>query len=136
VNWIQGIPEGFWWWVSAGSLGAMVLSLVILRLVILRLPIGYFLPGQTPKRALDSWSPHWRMLGLLLKNCGGGLVILLGVVMLFTPGQGLLTILMGVCLVDFPGKRKVEVLLIRRPSVHRSLNWIRHRKGVSPLEIP
>lgn len=136
MNWIQEIPEAFWWWASVSSLCAMVASLLILRAVVLRLPPDYFLPSRTPKRALESWPPHWRMAGLFLKNVGGTLVILLGIIMLFSPGQGVLTILMGVCLVDFPGKRKLEVLLIKRHAVHRPLNWFRHRKGVAPLEIP
>lgn len=119
-----------------GSLVTMGLSLFLLRAVVLRLPAGYFLPDHNPKRALDSWPPHWRACGLVLKNAGGALVILLGILMCFAPGQGLLTILMGICLVDFPGKRKLEVLLIRRPTVYRPLNWFRHRKGLAPLEIP
>lgn len=136
MRWIQRIPEEFWWWASVISLVLMGLSLLILRAVVLRLPAGYFMPDHNPKRALDSWPPHWRALGLALKNAGGALVFLLGVVMLFSPGQGLLTILIGICLVDFPGKRRMEVLLIRRHTVHRPLNWFRHRKGLPPLEIP
>lgn len=136
MDWIQAIPEHVWWWATAISVVGMAGSLLILRAVVLRLPQDYFLPARAPKRPLESWPPHWRMVGLLLKNAGGTLLILLGVLMFFTPGQGLLTVLMGVCLVDFPGKRKIEVLLIRRHSVHRSLNWFRRRKGIPPLEIP
>lgn len=136
MNWIQKIPEEVWWWASAGSLATMVLSLLLLRAIVLRLPHDYFLPGKAPRRALESWPPHWRPAGLLLKNAGGGLVILLGILLCFSPGQGLLTILMGVCLVDFPGKRKIEVGLVRRPAVHRPLNWFRRRKGIVPLDIP
>lgn len=114
----------------------MVISLLILRMAVLHLPSDYFLPARAPKRALESWPPHWRALGLIVKNVGGALLVLLGIIMFFSPGQGLLTLLMGVCLMDFPGKRKLEVFLVRRHTVHRSLNWFRRRKGVPPLEIP
>jgi hypothetical protein len=136
VNWIQRIPAGFWWWATTISVFTMAGSLLILRAVVLRLPTDYFLASSAPKRALDSWPPHWRVVGLLLKNVGGALVILLGIIMLFSPGQGLLTILMGVCLVDFPGKRKIEVMLIRRRTVYGPLNWYRRRRGLEPLAIP
>jgi len=136
VKWIQGIPPSFWAWATALSLFTLVVSLLILRAVILRLPRDYFLPVNAPERALASWPEGWRALGLLLKNLGGALVILVGVLMCFGPGQGLLTILIGVSLVDFPGKRKIEVFLIKRPTIHRPLNWFRERKGEEPLLIP
>ena len=48
----------------------------------------------------------------------------------------LLTILLGLTLVDFPGKRVLELALIRRDHVHRSLDWLRRRFGHEPLQIP
>ena len=77
--------------------------------------------------------------GLLLmgiKNLLGALLVLLGIIMLFTPGQGLLTLLVGLLLMNFPGKYRLERTLVARPGVFRALNWLRGRRGAGPMEMP
>ncbi len=79
------------------------------------------------------------MTALLLgvaKNILGGLLVVMGVVMLFTPGQGLLTILIGLLLLNFPGKYRLERWLVLRPGVLRGLNWLRQRRGHRPFDAP
>jgi hypothetical protein len=73
--------------------------------------------------------------GLVVKNLLGAFLVLLGVLMSLpgVPGQGVLTILLGVMLLDFPGKRKLELKLVSRPKVLRTINRIRHRFDKSPL---
>ena len=46
-----------------------------------------------------------RGTGAALKNVFGLGALVLGVLMLFLPGQGLLMVLVGISLLDFPGKR-------------------------------
>ena len=41
------------------------------------------------------------------RNLLGGLLILLGLIMLVTPGQGILTIVLGFTIMDFPGKKRI-----------------------------
>ncbi len=53
--------------------------------------------------------PSWR------RNLYGGLLIIAGVIMLFTPGQGLLTLLAGFLLLDFPGKRRTWRKILSYP---------------------
>lgn len=48
-----------------------------------------------------------RLLVKIGRNLLGGVLILAGVVMLFTPGQGILTILLGFAIMDFPGKERI-----------------------------
>ena len=63
-------------------------------------------------------------------------LLLLGLVMLLTPGQGVLSILVGISLLDIPGKRRLELSIIRREPVHNSMNWIRAKAGRPPLLLP
>jgi hypothetical protein len=41
----------------------------------------------------------------ILKNTIGAILVILGLIMLVTPGQGLLTILLGLSIMEFPGKK-------------------------------
>jgi hypothetical protein len=49
------------------------------------------------------------------------------------PGPGLLTVLLGIMLLDFPGKRALELRLVRRQQVHRTIDRVRKRYGKPPL---
>ena len=62
-------------------------------------------------------------------------MILAGLVMLFTPGQGLLFILIGLMLTSFPGKKRWLQWLFRKPQVRRSVNQIRERAGQPPMQL-
>ncbi len=73
---------------------------------------------------------------LLLKNLAGAVFLIMGFLMLFIPGQGLLTILLGLTFLNFPGKRRLEIRLIRSPRIHRGVNWIRRRSGKPPVQLP
>jgi len=72
----------------------------------------------------------------LLKNLLGALLVVMGLVMLVTPGQGLLTLLAGLLLMNFPGKYRMERWLVLRPGVMRALNWLRQRQGHAPFDRP
>ena len=48
-----------------------------------------------------------KLLAKIGRNLLGGLLILLGLVMLVTPGQGILTIVLGFTIMDFPGKKRI-----------------------------
>jgi hypothetical protein len=92
------------------------------------LPADHFLPRPAP----DSWwRKHWLMRWTLLfvKNLVGVVVFVMGVVMLVTPGPGLVFILLGLSLLDFPGKRALERRLVQRPSVMKFLNDLRANFG-------
>ena len=65
------------------------------------------------------------MTVLIVKNLVGGLFVAAGIVMLFMPGQGILTILIGLSLLDLPGKRAFERRLVGSPAVFEAINVIR-----------
>jgi hypothetical protein len=64
------------------------------------------------------------------------ILILLGLLMLVLPGQGLVTLLVGLMVLDFRGKRALEQRLVARPGVLRFINGLRSRAGRAPLEMP
>lgn len=122
-------------WLAIVSLATFVVSGVALPWLMTRLPADYFLDTD---RAVRSEWPQDRVLfwtWRVLKNLTGAVLLLAGFVMLFTPGQGVLTILAGLWLMDLPGKRRCELSLIRRPKVLASVNWIRQKAGQPPLRV-
>jgi hypothetical protein len=44
--------------------------------------------------------------------------------------------LLGISLTTFPGKRVLELSLLRRPRVLRTINWLRAKSNRRPLIIP
>ena len=69
----------------------------------------------------------------VLRNVLGVLLLLMGLLMLVLPGQGLLTIVAGLTLLDFPKKRQLLAKVLGRPRVLRVINSIRQRFGHPPL---
>lgn len=122
-------------WLAIGVI-SLLLTLVALPVVVIRLPADYFVRRDRVTVAEISAHPAIVMLGNALKNVIGISLIVFGAVMLFIPGQGLLTMLIGLMLVNFPGKYHLEQKLIRRRAVLHTLNRIRKRAGREPLITP
>jgi hypothetical protein len=128
--------ETLFWWATALSLLALLATVIGVPWVVARLPRDYF---SRPARAVWRVSAREPVLALVLgtvKNVLGAVLVLLGLVMLVTPGQGLLTLLIGLLLMNFPGKYRLERWLVCRPGVLRALNWLRRRRGEPPFEAP
>ena len=106
----------------------------LLTWLVCRIPECYFL-HQFSKSGLHL-SPFLKVLRRLIKNIAGCFLVLAGIVMLFVPGQGLLTILIGIMLIDFPGKQLLEEKLIGIQFLRNSLNWIRRKNNVKELKFP
>ena len=123
-------------WASGLSLLAAVATIIGVPWVVIRLPRDYF---ARPERVVWRGSADAPVLALvfgLLKNLLGLVLIILGLIMLVTPGQGILTLLIGLLLMNFPGKYRLERWLVLRPGVLRGLNWLRHRRGQLPFDAP
>jgi hypothetical protein len=69
------------------------------------------------------------------KNALGLVLLAGGVLMLFLPGQGLLTIFMGAVLIDYPKKKLIERRFIKTAFILKGLNWIRIKGGHSYLRL-
>lgn len=130
----QALPELIVWG-SILSLGTLLAVIFIVPWVVQRLPADYFNePGRHPLREDDGGAGEWLLAAL--KNLLGALLVTLGLLMLFTPGQGLVTLLAGLLLMNFPGKYRLERALVSREGVMRALNWFRRRRGRPPFDPP
>ena len=76
-----------------------------------------------------------RVAGHIVKNVVGAVFLIAGFLMLFLPGQGVLTMLIGISMLDFPGKRKIEAKLIGQPTVLNVINSMRKKCGKPPLVL-
>ena len=120
----------------AASLASLVVAVLSFPLIVARIPPDYF--SHPHRHRLSARARHPLVLLLLatIKNLLGALFLLAGLVMLFTPGQGLLTMLVGLMLMNYPGKYRLERWLVTRPKVLQALNWMRARTGYPPLAAP
>ncbi|MDH4039994.1 MAG: hypothetical protein OEW92_09500 [Gammaproteobacteria bacterium] len=123
-------------WASGLSLAGLVATVVGVPWVVARLPHDYF--NQAHRAVWRAWGgePWFALVLGGIKNLVGALLVLLGVIMLVTPGQGLLTLLVGLLLMNFPGKYQLERWLVGRPGVLAALNWLRRRGGHLPFDPP
>ncbi|MBI3071611.1 MAG: hypothetical protein HYY84_05720 [Deltaproteobacteria bacterium] len=123
-------------WGAAITVVSAVLSLALVTFFVLRLPADYFLASYAPKpNPARSRVANW--FARFGKNIIGGVLVVAGAIMAIpgVPGQGILTMFIGLMLVDFPGKRRMEMRLVRRPSVRNALNSLRARFRKPPLEV-
>ncbi|HOO90125.1 MAG TPA: PGPGW domain-containing protein [Syntrophales bacterium] len=123
------------WSISGASLIAFIGTIVALPFFVARIPEDYFFcpEKRSPRRYVNSPAG---VLYLIVKNLAGLVFVVVGIVMLFIPGQGILTILIGVMLMNFPGKQELVLRSISKPSVLRAVNWMRARSKRPPLVLP
>lgn len=134
LEWLEA-REALLWWLGAISALMFVASLAVVPWLAARIPVDYFAHAHRQPVVPSKMHPAIRLLLLTLKNVAGLVLFCLGLIMLITPGQGVLTILLGVSLLNFPGKYRAERWLVSRPSVLRTLNWLRRRRGLPPLRM-
>ena len=118
-----------------GTVGLSLIGVVLLPLLVIRLPEDYFIPLNR-RRASTGTNRMRRPVVVVIRNLLAVPLFLAGVLMLFTPGQGVLMILLALSVASFPGKDRLERRLIAFPGVLATLNMIRIRGGKPPLENP
>jgi Putative transmembrane protein (PGPGW) len=142
MGWLESLREslsaqsGLWWWVFAALIAVFAASPLVAAWLVVRLPRDYF---AATKRRQSGWRSRNPMLSLVIgvgRNLLGAVLLIAGLVMLLTPGQGLLSIAVGLALLDFPGKYRLERWLVTRRPVWRSINWLRKRAGRDELKKP
>jgi len=116
---------------AAVSLITFLLSIILIPWYIGRLPSDFFYILQT--QDLKEQSKRTTLALLLLRNCIGSILIIAGFVMLFMPGQGILTILIGILCMSFPGKHRFILYLANKSSVQASLDWTRKKMRQKPF---
>jgi len=121
-------------WLSSLSILTFLGTLLLIPILLVRMSPDYFINSDgIPIK--QRHHPVIRLIILIVKNLLGLLFLTAGFIMLFIPGQGLLTIFIGIVLLNFPGKRKIEQKLILHPKILPAINLIRRKAGKNPLRI-
>ena len=116
------------------SLLMFVLSIAFIPWLVGHLRSDYFLFEDSNSSAGENSFSPVALLKMLLRNFAGLLLLCAGILMLFLPGQGIITIIIALALLDFPAKHSLIQKLVSPDSVRKSLNWIREKSG-KPLFI-
>ena len=122
-------------WIGVISFLVFSLSLLSLPWLVAMIPEDYFL-SQKRKRAIlkNEVFGTWIVI-FILKNSIGLLLITGGVLMLFLPGQGVLTIIAGLIMTDYPGKFELEGKIVSNKKILEKLNWLRNKANQPSLKI-
>jgi len=121
-------------WLASVSILTFFGTILLIPVILIRMSADYFVrPRRTPIRLRRY--PVARGIFLLIKNLLGIVFLCAGIIMLFIPGQGLLTMFIGVVLLNFPGKRWLERKLVLHPKVLPVINSIRRKAGKAPLIV-
>jgi hypothetical protein len=127
----------FWTVILFGvSAAVFVAGLLLVPVCVVRIPQDYFVAERRPRFLFQQSHPALRMTLLVLKNLLGAALAIAGMIMIVTPGPGIIGILVGVALMDLPGKRALERKLIGLPKVLSMMNRLRARYGHPPLLPP
>jgi hypothetical protein len=140
MDWLSNFISSLTWQnVLVGVLIFVVtflLNLAIVSFILVKIPADYF----TKHHKTEFWSgpnPALHAVLIIGKNILGALLVILGILLSVpgVPGQGLLTILLGIMLLDFPGRRQLELKLLQREQIVRTINRLRQRFDKPPLEL-
>lgn len=122
--------------IGAVSAVIFIISLLSLPWLAAKIPQDYFLYSQRqPSLWQAKTRPIFRLLLIVVKNLMGCILLAGGFLMLFIPGQGLLTIFMGLVLIDYPKKFTFEKKLVTIPAILKGLNWLRKKADKPPLNV-
>jgi hypothetical protein len=121
--------ERLFLWASLLLCGALLayLAHAATRSWLVGVPSDYFIRG--PAHPSSTFAHVTRMIV-------GGLLIVMGIIMLVTPGPGIITILVGLLVTDGGGKHALVRRVMRSPRVVAAVDAIRRRSGQPPLVMP
>jgi hypothetical protein len=128
------VPANVLIWFAVSSVFMFVGTLIAIPIILMRLPADYF-DVRTPRPWMENHHPILRVIGHVVKNVVGAIFLFAGFLMLFLPGQGVLTMLIGLSLIEFPGKRRVEAKIVGQSTVLSTINAMRAKFDKPPLII-
>lgn len=134
ITWFEAHPR-ILIGLSVFSIVSFLGTLAALPWMITRIPADYFALPRRRRSRFAERHPVLRWDILILRNLFGFVVFFAGVLMLFLPGQGLITMLAGLILMNYPGKYCIERWIISRPLLLKAVNALRDRRGVAPLHV-
>jgi hypothetical protein len=135
IAWVRD-NETLLWWMGALSVLTFLGTLAAVPFIVARIPADYFMREKHGSGWGFGQHKGLGMLGVVLKNVLGIILIVAGLAMLVLPGQGVLTILLGLSLMNFPGKFALERRIARQPAVLETINWMRVKANRPPLKFP
>ena len=109
-------------WLMTASVISLLAGLLLLPVFITRIPVDYFSHPHRHYLSASSRHPVIRLFIAGIKNLLGMVFVVAGILMLFLPGQGLLTLFVGLIIMNYPGKFALEGWLIQRPYVLPAVN--------------
>jgi hypothetical protein len=112
--------------IGVASLGAFLGTLVAVPLFLMKVPDDYFSRPRLPSSLALA----------VARNALGAAVVLLGILMLVLPGQGVLTIVVGLGILELPLKHRVVARILRNAKVHGAIDKLRRKAGRGSLRIP
>lgn len=121
---------------ALASLFVFVVSLSLIPWLIVRIPPDYFVRPPGHRSSLSGYNPLVVAVLRIARNVLAIILILIGLLLLVLPGQGLLTIFLGLVISDFPGKHRLVNWLVAHPSICRPMNWLRRRAHREPIVPP
>ena len=118
-------------WVGIVSFVVFVVSLLLTPFLLGKIPQDYFIHTNQHKLEINHLS---HLVTVVIRTLIGFVLLVAGIIMLVTPGQGVISILLGLFLMEFPGKRKLELILINHEPTFKALNWLRSKANKPPFE--
>lgn len=100
------------------------------------MPSDILVKKRQPLKELTPLSRGTFILWHLVKNLSGAALMLLGLLLLFLPGQGLLTLFAGTMLADLPGKKALMRRLLGAKGVKAAVEHLRVKYGRESLIYP
>jgi hypothetical protein len=132
-EWLQ-VHETMMWWMGVFSVVSFFGTLIAVPMLVARIPADYFAHDERMGRSAFP-RPGLHLVGVLLKNILGLVLIAMGLAMLVLPGQGVITMLFGLMLMNFPGKWALQRRIVGQPRVLQGINWMRVKANRPPLVV-
>lgn len=128
--------ETFIFFTTVFSVILFLVSIFYAPYLILKLPHDYFTYESKREFFKNKREMAFYYCKAVFRNLLAFVLFIVGFILLFIPGQGLLTLFIAFLLADIPGKYKIEKYLIQKQRIHKFLNNFREKKGRLPFEVP
>ena len=128
--------DAYGWWVAAGSIAMFAISLASIPFIVAQIPVDYFTHHGRHRMSQSNHHPVIRLLLAGIKNLLGAIMLIAGIIMVFAPGQGLLTIFFALLIMNYPGKYRLECWIVRKPMIFDTVNKMRAKQSKEPLLPP
>jgi len=108
-----------------------IVSIMLTPYLLGLIPEDYFVDQNRHKIKIEH---PFHLILFVIRMIIGLILFIAGLIMLVTPGQGIISILMGLFLMEFPGKQSLELKIINHDPTFRGINWVRSKAGKPSLK--